>query len=138
MSKFEGKCKQLGLLQKTQVANPEFLEQAFGLPIGWTDPLESRAAAELLDSGDKHSVTASILDWQQSPSDESSTSTASPETCKADNCSDIKSHTSTPLAPMSSQEPAAAKSFSVRESNPPVPYDSSNEAKVEVAPVEVL
>jgi hypothetical protein len=40
---------------------------------------------------------------------------------------------------MSSQEPAAAKSLSVKESNPPVPYDSSsNEAKVEVAPVEVL
>ncbi len=39
---------------------------------------------------------------------------------------------------MSSQEPAAAKSFSVREPHPPVPYDSSNEVKLEVAPVEVL
>jgi len=39
---------------------------------------------------------------------------------------------------MSSQKPAAAKSFSVRESNPPVPHDSLNKAKVEVAPVEIL
>jgi hypothetical protein len=39
---------------------------------------------------------------------------------------------------MSSQEPAAAKPFSLKESNSPVPYDSSNEAKLELAPVEVL
>ncbi len=120
MSKFEGKCRQLGLLQKMQVASPEFLEEAFGLPIGWTNPSEPRAATELLGSGGRRSVTALTPDWQRSPSSESSTSTALPEICKPDNYSDMKSHTSTPLAPMSSQEPAAA------------------EAKLEVAPVEVL
>lgn len=92
----------------------------------------------LLEQDVQRSVTALIPDWQRSPSGEFSTSIALSQMSEADSSSDVKYHTSTPLAPMSSKEPAVAKSFSVRESNPPVPYDPSNTAAVEVTQVEVL
>jgi hypothetical protein len=157
-AKGSGKCRPAGQT-KLEVRLRQFISPGdklhpavpgwmMGFPAGWVEEV-------LMDGGQKiqlpsiaeyvaippsgESVTISTLDQscqklQRSPSDESSTSTALSEIFKADSCSDMKSHTSTPPAPMSSQEPAAAKSFSLKESNPPIPYDSSNE----VAPVEVL
>lgn len=78
-TKFEDKCRKLGLIQKTEVANPEFLESAFGLPIGWTDPLESRAATVLLASVEQPSGTALTQDKQRSHSLGFSTLTPSSE-----------------------------------------------------------
>lgn len=47
-TKSEAQAKKLGILQKNEVFNPEWLEQQFGLPIGWTSPQELKAATELI------------------------------------------------------------------------------------------
>ena len=47
-TKLEAHLKELGALSPKQVLIPEILEQAFGLPLGWTDPWEQRTAPELL------------------------------------------------------------------------------------------
>jgi hypothetical protein len=47
-TKSEAQAKKLGIIQKNEVFNPEWLEQQFGLPIGWTSPQELGAATELI------------------------------------------------------------------------------------------
>lgn len=47
-TKLEAWLKEVGALSQKQVLNPEVLERAFALPLGWTDPWESRPAQELL------------------------------------------------------------------------------------------
>lgn len=47
-TKLEAWLKEVGALSPKQVLNPEVLERAFALPLGWTDPWESRPAPELL------------------------------------------------------------------------------------------
>ena len=54
-TKSEAKAKKLGLIDKNEVYNPEWLEQEFGLPIGWTDP---QAATQLLALVEPPSETA--------------------------------------------------------------------------------
>lgn len=44
----ESNMRQEGIIGQTEVANPEFLESCFGLPLGWTEPQENRSATELL------------------------------------------------------------------------------------------
>jgi hypothetical protein len=134
-SKFEGKCKQLGLLGRNQVANPEFLEAAFGLPMGWTDPLELRAATQLLGNGELHLETASIQDWQRSPLSASSTSTVSSSDSVAD-ISDMVTENST-LTVKRGDRAVSTKPNRVREPDPE-PYDESSLTKAEAAQVEVL
>lgn len=46
-TKLEAWLKEVGALSQKQVLNPEILEKAFALPLGWTDPWESRPAQEL-------------------------------------------------------------------------------------------
>ena len=46
-TKLEAWLKEVGALSQKQVLNPEVLERAFALPLGWTDPWESRPAQEL-------------------------------------------------------------------------------------------
>jgi hypothetical protein len=134
-SKFEGKCKQLGLLGRNQVANPEFLEAVFGLPIGWTDPSELRAATQLLGNADLHLGTASIQDWQRSHSGASSTSIASSSDSVAD-ISDLVTDNST-LIVKRGERAVSTKPNRVREPDPE-PYDESSLVKAESVQVEVL
>lgn len=47
-SKLEAQLRKLGAIGRAEVANPEFLETAFNLPIGWSDPSETRSALELI------------------------------------------------------------------------------------------
>jgi len=47
-TKLEAHLKELGALSQKQVLIPEILEQAFGLPLGWTDPWVVQTAPELL------------------------------------------------------------------------------------------
>lgn len=46
-TKLEAWLKEVGALSPKEVLNPEVLERAFALPLGWTDPWESRPAQEL-------------------------------------------------------------------------------------------
>lgn len=46
-TKLEAWLKEVGALSQKEVLNPEVLERAFALPLGWTDPWESRPAQEL-------------------------------------------------------------------------------------------
>jgi len=135
MSKFEGKCKQLGLLGKNQVANPEFLEAAFGLPKRWTDPLELRAATQLLGSGDKHLEIVSIRDLPQLPSAASSTSTVLLSNDSVADISDMVTENSTLTA--TSGDRAVSTKSRVREPDPES-YGESSLTKAESASVEVL
>ena len=73
-TKSEAQAKKLGIIQKNEVFNPEWLEQKFGLPIGWTDPQECRAAIELLALVEPLSEISSTPDSPRSPSGESCTS----------------------------------------------------------------
>lgn len=74
LSKSESKWQKSGLLKRGEVANPDFLEQCFGLPKGWTSPLEYRQATELLEQDVQHSAIALTPELQVSPSAASSTS----------------------------------------------------------------
>ena len=47
-TKLEAHLKELGALSQKEVLIPEILEQAFGLPLGWTDPWVVQTAPELL------------------------------------------------------------------------------------------
>jgi hypothetical protein len=46
-NKLETQLIQLGLITNSEVANPEFLEAGYNLPVGWTNPQEQRTALEL-------------------------------------------------------------------------------------------
>jgi hypothetical protein len=46
-NKLETQLIQLGQITNSEVANPEFLEAGYQLPIGWTNPQENRTALEL-------------------------------------------------------------------------------------------
>jgi hypothetical protein len=46
-NKLETQLIQLGLITNSEVANPEFLEAGYNLPVGWTNPQENRTALEL-------------------------------------------------------------------------------------------
>lgn len=76
-TKSEAKAKKLGLIGKNEVFNPEWLEQEFGLPIGWTDPQECRAATLLLELEGQPSETVSTPDLLRSHGNEYFTSTHS-------------------------------------------------------------
>ena len=82
-SKLEVQLKSLGALQPEEVCNPEFLEVAYSLPTGWTDPQINTTAGEFLAATVQPEIeeaplgTHSILALQQLPSIVSSTSIAS-------------------------------------------------------------
>ncbi|MEB3218908.1 MAG: DNA N-6-adenine-methyltransferase [Nostocales cyanobacterium 94392] len=65
-TKSEAKAKKIGLIAKNEVYNPEWLEQEFGLPIGWTDPQEQRAATQLLECDDQPLEISSTPDLPRS------------------------------------------------------------------------
>jgi hypothetical protein len=46
-NKLETQLIQSGLITNSEVANPEFLEAGYNLPVGWTNPQENRTALEL-------------------------------------------------------------------------------------------
>jgi hypothetical protein len=66
----------MGAIALQEVVNPTFLEDAFQIPLGWTDPLELRAATELLGTAEKPSEIVLTPESQRSLSSESSISTA--------------------------------------------------------------
>lgn len=76
-SRLEGQLKKLGVLEKREVLNPQYLEKAYSLPLNWTDPQELKAATKLLEIVGKPSETHSILEWPVLHSDESSISISS-------------------------------------------------------------
>ncbi|MCV3217574.1 hypothetical protein OGM63_29380 [Plectonema radiosum NIES-515] len=63
-TKQEGELKKLGLLQKNEVLNPAILCQWYEIPETWLDPLESRAATELLENNERQQEIYSILELQ--------------------------------------------------------------------------
>jgi hypothetical protein len=65
-------------MSRGQVANPIFLEESFGIPQGWTDPLECRAATELSEEDAKRSEMLLIQESPRSLSPESNTYTQLP------------------------------------------------------------
>lgn len=70
-SRLEGQLKKLGVLERREVLNPQFLEKAYSLPLNWTNPQELRAATELLEIDEKPLEMHSIQEWERSPSEES-------------------------------------------------------------------
>jgi hypothetical protein len=61
-TKQEAQLKKLGAIATGQVVNPEFLESAYNLPLGWTDPQESRSALELLAEMESPAIAAQPLE----------------------------------------------------------------------------
>ncbi|NEU77349.1 ASCH domain-containing protein [Hassallia byssoidea VB512170] len=57
LNKFEVKLKDLGLIQCGEVANPELLEVMFGLPMGYSSPVELKAETAPPAAAAKPSVT---------------------------------------------------------------------------------
>lgn len=76
-TKQEGGLKDLGLLQKGEVLNPDILCEWYGLPPNWLDPSESRAATELLENNERQQEICLIPELQRSLSTELSISTQS-------------------------------------------------------------
>jgi hypothetical protein len=74
-TKSEAAAKKLGIIQKNEVFNPEWLEIQFGLPQGWTSPQEHRAATALLAPVELPSEIVLTPDLQRSLSKGYSTST---------------------------------------------------------------
>lgn len=72
-SRLEAQLRKMGAIAPQEVVNPTFLEDAFQIPPGWTDPSDCRAAAELLETAERRSETVSIPESQRSPSEESVT-----------------------------------------------------------------
>jgi hypothetical protein len=57
-TKQEAQLKKLKVLAPGQVVNPEFLESAYSLPLGWTDPQENKSASELLAKTEQFAIAA--------------------------------------------------------------------------------
>lgn len=74
-TKQEAELKKLGLINKGEVLNPVILCQWYEIPETWLDPLECRAATELLESSEQQQEIFSILESQRSPLTELSIST---------------------------------------------------------------
>lgn len=74
-TKQEAELKKLGLINKGEVLNPAILCQWYEIPETWLDPLECRAATELLESSEQQQEIFSILELQRSPLTELSIST---------------------------------------------------------------
>jgi len=72
-TKQEGGLKNLGLLQKGEVLNPDILCEWYGLPPNWLDPSESRAATELLENNERQQEICLTPELQRSPCVESPT-----------------------------------------------------------------
>ena len=72
LSKLENFLLRKGLLNKGEVLNPVILAQWFKIPMNWFDPLESRAATELLEEDVRQQEIFSVLASQRSPLEESS------------------------------------------------------------------
>jgi hypothetical protein len=72
-TKQESELKKLGLLNKGEVLNPAILCQWYEIPESWLDPLECRAATELLETGGQQQEIFSILESPPLPLQESST-----------------------------------------------------------------
>lgn len=78
-TKQEGELKKLGLLQKDEVLNPDILCQWYQIPPNWLDPLESRAAMELLENNERQQEIYLIPELPRLHSEEFCTLTQSPD-----------------------------------------------------------
>jgi len=76
-NKLEVRLKELGLIQRGEVANPEFLEAMFGLPMGYTSLVESKKEMETSAAVEKHLEIPSVCQQQQPHYDEYFTLTPS-------------------------------------------------------------
>ncbi len=81
-NKLEVKLKELGLIQRGEVANPELLEAMFGLPMGYSSPVVSKVETPPLADAEKHLEIPSVENVRSQPSKESSTSTHSAKSVK--------------------------------------------------------
>lgn len=79
-SKLEAQLKDLKAIAPGECVNPIFLENAFTIPEGWSDPSESRPATALIADAEKPLVIASIQESPLLPLNESSILTASLKT----------------------------------------------------------
>jgi phage N-6-adenine-methyltransferase len=61
-TKQEAQLKKLKVLAPGEVINPEFLESAYSLPLGWTDPQDERSASELLAKTEQFAIAALPLE----------------------------------------------------------------------------
>lgn len=61
-TKQEAQLKKSKVLAPGEVINPEFLESAYNLPLGWTDPQENRSALELLAEMELCAIAAPPLE----------------------------------------------------------------------------
>jgi phage N-6-adenine-methyltransferase len=73
-NKLEVKLKELGLIQRGEVANPELLEAMFGLPMGYSSPVEYPRETVPPAAAEKHSATQFASKLQDVPSNGYSTS----------------------------------------------------------------
>lgn len=76
-NKLEVRLKELGLIQRGEVANPEFLEAMFGLPMGYTSIVESKKEMDISAVVEKHLEIQSVCQLQQPHYDECFTLTPS-------------------------------------------------------------
>ena len=116
-TKSEAKAKKLGLIGKNEVFNPEWLEQEFGLPIGWTDPKECRAAMELLELEEHHSEIVLTPGLVKSFGSEYSTSTPSASVTEFSGNSTTNSNTVKAISlwqPWASLIPLGLKQYETR------------------------
>ena len=74
-TKLEGWLKEAGVLSAKELLTPEILEEAFALPLGWTDPWEARPASELIATVEPDWGIALIIESPNAQSIESSGST---------------------------------------------------------------
>lgn len=78
-SKLERQLKDLEAIAPNENVNPIFLEDAFGIPLGFSDPLECQTALQLIAAEGKLLATPSIPELQPLLCAESSTSIPSEE-----------------------------------------------------------
>lgn len=74
-TKQEARLKELGLLKRTEVLNPDILCEWMGIPQNWLNPLELSPATELLENNELLREMHLTLESLRSPSTESCTST---------------------------------------------------------------
>ncbi|MEP0840122.1 hypothetical protein NC994_22195 [Trichocoleus sp. AS-A1] len=82
-TRLESFLRENGLLNKGEVLDPATLSDWYNIPKNWLDPLEFRAAAELLEAREQQLEIFSILESPPSPSVESCTCHHSVDGCEA-------------------------------------------------------
>ncbi len=102
-SKLESQLKKLGLIQPPEVANPEFLEAGFNLPLGWTNPSSTLSAIELDQSSLELPAAMELTAIAAPPLETVSTGSSQQWDCSESNTS-VKKPTPNSQLPTPNQE----------------------------------